>query len=137
VSCEIFYGLKITPALKKWSKYSLKYNSAAHILKMVLLFIFEIFALFKLMLSRSSVYDHSRLSQTATAFQVLRTPSNFMKINKTEKKGANLNSLKTSISSCFFFCTKNWPGKKVTIYFPIFNLVKSSENILLFYLHFT
>ena len=32
---------------------------------------------------------------------------------------------------------KDWPGKKVTIDFPIFYLVKSSENILLFYLHFT
>ena len=32
---------------------------------------------------------------------------------------------------------KDWPAKKVTIYFPIFYLVKSSENILFFYLHFT
>ena len=33
--------------------------------------------------------------------------------------------------------TKDWGPKKVTIYFPIFYLVKSSENILFFYLHFT
>ena len=33
--------------------------------------------------------------------------------------------------------SKDWPGKKVTIYFPIFYLVKTSENILFFYLHFT
>ena len=32
---------------------------------------------------------------------------------------------------------KDWPAKKVTIYFPIFYLVKSSENTLFFYLHFT
>ena len=32
---------------------------------------------------------------------------------------------------------KDWGPKKVTIYFPIFYLVKSSENILFFYLHFT
>ena len=32
---------------------------------------------------------------------------------------------------------KDWPAKKVTIYFPIFYLVKRSENILFFYLHFT
>ena len=32
---------------------------------------------------------------------------------------------------------KDWPGKKVTVYFPIFYLVRSSENILFFYLHFT
>ena len=31
---------------------------------------------------------------------------------------------------------KDWGAKKVTIYFPVFYLVKSSENILLFYLHF-
>ena len=36
-------------------------------------------------------------------------------------------------------CQKLLTGglKKVTIYFPIFYLVKSSENILFFYLHFT
>ena len=33
--------------------------------------------------------------------------------------------------------SKDWGPKKVTIYFPIFYLVKSSENILFFYLHFT
>ena len=32
---------------------------------------------------------------------------------------------------------KDWGPKKVTIYFPIFYLVKSSKNILFFYLHFT
>ena len=32
---------------------------------------------------------------------------------------------------------KDWGPKKVTIYFPIFYLVKTSENILFFYLHFT
>ena len=32
---------------------------------------------------------------------------------------------------------KDWLGKKVTIYFPILYLVKSSENIFFFYLHFT
>ena len=32
---------------------------------------------------------------------------------------------------------KDWPGKKVTIYFPIFYWVKSSENILFLCLHFT
>ena len=32
---------------------------------------------------------------------------------------------------------KDWGPKKVTIYFPNFYLVKSLENILLFYLHFT
>ena len=33
--------------------------------------------------------------------------------------------------------TKDWGPKKVTIYFHIFYLVKSSKNILFFYLHFT
>ena len=33
--------------------------------------------------------------------------------------------------------SKGWSGKKVTIYYPIFLLVKSSENILFFYLHFS
>ena len=32
---------------------------------------------------------------------------------------------------------KDWGPKKVTIYFLIFYLVKSSENILFLYLHFT
>ena len=32
--------------------------------------------------------------------------------------------------------SKDWGPKKVTIYFPIFYLVKSLENILFFYLHF-
>ena len=32
---------------------------------------------------------------------------------------------------------KDWGPQKVTIYFLIFYLVKSSENILFFYLHFT
>ena len=35
------------------------------------------------------------------------------------------------------FHIKDWPGQKVTIYYPIFYLVKCSENILFFYLHFT
>ena len=37
----------------------------------------------------------------------------------------------------YFIRSKDWPAKKVTIYFPIFYLVKSSENTLFFYLHFT
>ena len=32
---------------------------------------------------------------------------------------------------------KDWPAKKVTIYFPIFYWVKTSENTLFFSLHFT
>ena len=46
-------------------------------------------------------------------------------------------SSKHSILKCWVTYSKDWPAKKVTIYFPIFYLVKSSENILFFYLHFT
>ena len=35
------------------------------------------------------------------------------------------------------YVTKDWGPKKVTIYFPIFYLVKSSKNILFFYQYFT
>ena len=47
--------------------------------------------------------------------------------------GASINGGPTITS----IVSKDWPDKKVTIYSPIFYLVKSSENILFFYLHFT
>jgi hypothetical protein len=34
-------------------------------------------------------------------------------------------------------CNKDWAAKKVTIFNSIVHLVKTSENILFFYLHFT
>ena len=41
------------------------------------------------------------------------------------------------ILSWFYPDSKDWPGKKVTILLSRFLMVKSSEMILFFYLHFT
>ena len=58
-------------------------------------------------------------------------------LSKQKTTQQNINWLKTNHKLNILWYIKTGPGKKVTIYFPIFYLVKSSENNLFFYLHFT
>ena len=62
-------------------------------------------------------------------------PLDFLSLAKDKKTKDTRNSVKLGEATKTYL--KTGDQKKVTIYFPIFYLVKRAENVLFFYLHLT